>query len=258
MRKTLIALLLIPAAALAQAAPKDKAGPGGTEEGRPDPARIEKRMRMARTLGLAEALDLDTAQALKLGDALSKFDDRRQAARKQAVDAREALRKAAQPDSKATAAEVDGAIGKLLDSRAQLQAVDKDMLASVSKDLSPQQRARAALFLGRFRERIERHVMPFGPGMGHAGMGPHGPGMQHGAHGMMVGPRGGPDGGMGMMGGKGMEGCPADCPMMHHGEKGGPTGARMPMGEDRLSAWSGGAPDGASFDPPPFADEEED
>ncbi|HVO18267.1 MAG TPA: hypothetical protein VMU15_03370 [Anaeromyxobacter sp.] len=249
MRKMLIALLMIPAVALAQAAPKDKAGPDGRG---PDPARMEKmekRMRLARTLGLAEALDLDTAQALKLGETLSRFDDRRQAARKQAMDARQALRQAAQPDSKATAADVDGAISKLLDSRTQLQAIDKEMLASATKDLTPMQKARAALFLGRFRERIERHLMP-GPGMGR-GMDGRGPGMRgmHG-QGMMGGP--------GMMGGKGGGMGMEDCPMMRPGGKAGPTGAMMPPDGDRFSAWSGGSPEDAGFDPPPFADEEED
>jgi Spy/CpxP family protein refolding chaperone len=250
MRKTLIALLLVPVAALAQATPKDKAGP--------DPARMEKmekRMRLARTLGLAEALDLDTAQALKLGDTLARFDDRRQAARKQAHEAREALRTAAQPDGKATATEVDGAIARLMDSRVQLHAIDKDMLAAVTKDLTPQQRARAALFLGRFRERIERRVMPFGPGMG------RGPGSMEGGPGGMRGMRG-PGGreGHGMMGG-GMGGGPGmqDCPMTGPGGKAGPTGALFAPGGDRLSAWSGGSPgDDAGFDPPPFTDEEED
>ena len=254
MRKMLIALLMVPAVALAQATPKDKAGPQGPEGRGPDPARMEKRMRLARTLGLAEALDLDTAQALKLGEALSRFDDRRQAARKQAMEARQVLHQAAQPDSKATAAEVDGAISKLLDSRTQLQAIDKEMLAAATKDLTPLQKARAALFLGRFRERIERHLMPGGMGRGMEMRGPGMHGMRgQGGQGMMGGP-----GGQGMMGGKGGGMGMEDCPMVQPGGKAGPTGAMMRSGGDRFSAWSGGSPEDASFDPPPFADEEED
>jgi len=233
MRKILVALLLVPVAALAQGAPKDWPGPEGRG---PDPARLEKRMRLARTLGLAVALDLDPAQALKLGDAMAKFDDRRQAARKQAADAREVLRKAAQ-DDKAAAVDVDGAIGKLLDSRAQLLATDKEMLAAVTMDLTPEQKARAALFLGRFRERIERRVMSFGPaGVGHGMQGMRGSGMH----------------GTGMMG-PGTQECP-----MPPGAKPSPTGVRTPKGGDQLSARSGKALDDAEFDPPPFADEEED
>jgi hypothetical protein len=178
MRNTLVALLLLPALALADAPKKDAAA--AAVPGQPDAARAEKRMRLARTLGMAEVLDLDTAQALKLGDTLARFDDRRKAARNQAMAATDLLRDAARGSAnpRPTAAAVDGAIGKLLDARTQLQAIDREMLQAITKDLSPEQKARAALFLGRFRESIERHMWmrgmaggPGGPGHG-AGMGP--------------------------------------------------------------------------------------
>jgi hypothetical protein len=238
MRKILIALVLVPMAALAQGPAKDKAGPGPADGQRPDMEHMQKRMRLARTLGLAEALDLDTAQALKLGETLAKFDDKRKAARKQGIDAREVLRKAAQGD-KTVAGDVDGAIGRLLDSRAQLQATDKEMLAAVTKDLAPEQKARAALFLGRFRERIERHMMPFGPG---------GAGGMH--HGMMPGGMQGRGPGMG----PGMKDCP-----MQPGMKGGQTGMKMPMDRDGMMARVPDAPEDVDLDdPPPFADDLDD
>ncbi len=172
MRKILIALVVLPALALAEGAPKDKApGPGF------DPARAQKRMQLARTLGLATVLDLDTEQALKLGQTMSRFDDRRKAIRDQAHDARETLRTAA-TGGKATAAEVDGAVAKLLDLRAQSQALDKELLQAVTQSLTPQQKARAVLFLGSFRHRMDRHMMMGGPGPGHPGMMEgHGPDM---------------------------------------------------------------------------------
>lgn len=223
MRKTLIALMVLPVVALAQ-------GPNKTspQAGQQDPARAEKRMRLARTLGLAEALDLDTAQALKLGDTLAKFDERRKAARKQAGDATDVLRNAARGNGngaatapKATAADVDGAITKLLDARSQLQGIDKEMLQAITKDLSPEQKARAALFLGRFRDRIERHMwMRGGPG------GPGGPGMMR--PGMMMNGRQ-----------QGMRMGPHD-------------------GEDHLAARAPGGDDETGMeDPPPFADEDD-
>jgi len=180
MRKTLIALMVLPAMALAEA-PKDKApgaGPG------PDPARAVKRMQLARTVGLATLLDLDTEQALKLGQTMSRFDDRRRAIREQARDAREALRTAA-TGGKASAAEVDGAVAKLLELRAQSQALDKEMLQAVTQNLTPQQKARAVLFLGSFRHRMDRHMMHGdgdggGPGMMN-GHGRRGRGMGRGA-----------------------------------------------------------------------------
>lgn len=189
MRKLLIALALVPALALAEGGPKDKMG--GDAQGRPDAEKMMKRMRLARTLGLAEALNLDPAQALKLGDAMSKFDDRRKAVHQQLVEARDALRKAAR-DDKATAAEVDGAITKALDARAQLGAIDKESLAAVTKDLTPEQKARAVLFLAHFRQRIEQHLMMMHAGKGMGGDHSHmGPGMMN-HEGMMM--KGGPQG----------------------------------------------------------------
>lgn len=171
MRNTLFALLVLPALALAEGTPMDKttAAPG------PDAARVEKRLRLMRTLGLASALDLDAAQALKLGDTMAKFDARRNAIRAQARAARQTLRAAAQ-GGKATAAEVDGAIAKLLDLRAQGQALDKEMLQAVTQGLTPQQKARATLFLGSFRHGMDRHMMRGGAGPGRG----HGPGMMGG------------------------------------------------------------------------------
>jgi hypothetical protein len=198
MKKTiLVALAVLPLAAFAQTQPPQNGPPAGPgrwgRNGQPDAARVErveKRMRLARTLGLAEALDLDAPQALKLGETLSKFDERRLAAHKQMFEARQVLRRAAQGE-KIAPAEVDQAIQKAFDARGQIQAIDKESFAAVSKDLSPEKKARAVLFLGKFQNR-------FGPRGGRHGMGPGmgGPGMPGG--------RGrGPGNGMGPGGGQG-------------------------------------------------------
>jgi hypothetical protein len=166
----LAALLVLPLAAFAQgpgpgSGPGSGPGPGASGAGRgqppgpgrgmrqADPERLERRMRLARTLGLAEALDLDAPQALKLGDTLAKFDERRLAAHQQLREAHRVLRDAADAE-KPTAHEVDGAIQKALDARAQLAAIDRETLQAVSKELSPAQRARAVLFLDRFQKRF--------------------------------------------------------------------------------------------------------
>ncbi|HYD43039.1 MAG TPA: hypothetical protein VEB43_19560 [Anaeromyxobacter sp.] len=182
---SMMAMMLAPALAVAE--PRSDAAQA--QDG-PDPARAEKRMRLARTLGLAEALDLDTPAALQLGEQLARFDERRRAARKQAADAHDVLRAAAR-GGKATAAEVDGAIAKLLEARNQMQALDREMLQTVTRDLSPEKKARAALFLGTFRDRIERKAMR------HHGRGPgHGMGAGGGPRWNMRGPRQGmPPGG---------------------------------------------------------------
>jgi hypothetical protein len=198
MRKLLAVLVVLPLAALAQGrGPGPGPGPGGGQAGaqampaRGDPERMERRMRLARTLGLAEALDLEPEQALKLGQQVAKFDEKRLAVHKQMHDAHQVLRRAAQGE-KVSAGEVDQAIKTAIDARAQLQAIDRDVVATVTKDLSPEKRARAVLFLERFQGR-------FGPGMGPGMMkfrrGGRGPGM---GGGMGMGPGMGPGMGMGM------------------------------------------------------------
>jgi hypothetical protein len=209
MKKQVIAVLIaaaVPLAALAQggsSAGAPQQGPQGQGQGqwqgqgqRMDPERMAKRMRLARTLGLAEALDLDAPAALKLGESLAKFDDRRIAAHKTMRDSREVLRRAAKGE-KVAAADVDQAIQKALEARGQLQAVDRETVATVTQGLTPEKKARAVLFLSKFQRRFP------GPGgmMGPGGMGP-GRGMGPGHHGGR-GPGGGPGGGWGMGPGEG-------------------------------------------------------
>lgn len=195
MMKTLAALIaVLPIAAFAQGAGPgpghdcENCRRGGGPRSDDQVERMEKRGRLARNLGLAEALDLDTAQANKLADALAKNDEKRVVLHTQVRDARQLLRKAAQGE-KVSAAEVDAALAKVTDVRAQLNALDKEALAIVTKDLSPEKKARAALFLARFEQKM-------GPGMGGKGKG-RGMG---GGHGQGMGP--------GMGHGPGCKDCP--------------------------------------------------
>jgi hypothetical protein len=244
MRKILIAALVFPLATFAQAGQPQKQqqpppqqggaqqqppapgagpmrgpGPGGggqgrgTGPGRGDPEqveRMERRMRVARTLGLAEALDLEPAEAVKLTAQLAKSDEKRAAIHKQLADSKQTLRRAASGE-KVTAAEVDQAVQRMFAARGQLEVIDRDAAQALVKDLTPEKRARAVLFLERFGDRFGPGHGG-GPGMGGRGMRGdgmgHGMGMGHGGGGM--------GGGMGMgMGG----GCSnPDCPM--HGPNG--------------------------------------
>ena len=181
----LIAALVFPLAAFAQAGQPQKQqqppppqqggaqqgqppGPGrGMGPGRADPERMERRMRVARTLGLAEALDLEPAEAVKLNQQLAKSDEKRAAIHKQLVDANQTLRRAASGE-KVTAAEVDQAIQRMFAARGQLEAIDRDAVQSLVKDLTPDKRARAVLFL----ERFQRHFAAAGHGMAGEAWGP--------------------------------------------------------------------------------------
>jgi hypothetical protein len=114
---------------------------------------MEKRMRLARALGLAEALDLEPAQVARMDETLKGFDARRKPIlEKLRADAR-ALRGAA-ADPKATARQVDELVARTFAARGQMMALDQEMYAALGKELSPEKRARMALFFARFRERM--------------------------------------------------------------------------------------------------------
>jgi hypothetical protein len=148
-----------------------------------DPARQEKlhrRMQLALTLGLAEALQLDDAAALRVRGQIEKFTPRRMAAAQQMRDSVQVLRRSARGDQ-VTTGDVDAAITRLLDARGQMQALDREVVTTVTRDLPPEKRARAVLFLAKFHQRMMQELRPEahghrGPGSPGAGPGPMGPG----------------------------------------------------------------------------------
>jgi hypothetical protein len=208
-------LILMFAAAVPFAALAAQQGPTAGGSPRDDTARferMEKRMRIARVLGLTEALDLNESQAVKVQETMAKFDNRRKPMLLAIHDSMQVLRRAANGDQ-AAQGQVDQAVARIFDTRAQIQQVDREMYQAITQGLSPEKRARAAVFLSHFQGR-------FGMGMG--------PGMMHG-RGMMRG-RGPGGGGMGGPGGPAMgpmgmgamgdcpcadgEDCPEECQMM--------------------------------------------
>jgi hypothetical protein len=185
---------------------------------------MEKRMRLARAMGLAEALDLDEKQAEKMREVLGRFDDQRTPIMKQVHDGMEVLRKAAKGD-KASQGQVDDSVQKVFDARSRMTALDREMFQAIAKDLSPEKRARAAVFLAHFQGRFGAGMGPGmerGPGGRHEGMG-HGPG---GGHRMGPGPGGGGGMGPGPGGGGGMDFVP-----------GGGDGADQDDGPEPTMGW---------------------
>jgi len=184
MKPLLLALMLAPVASFA-AGP---GGPGGPRGPGADPAdkrdHMEKRMHIALVLGIAEALDLNEAEGLRMADRIRSFEDKRKPLRTEMADSMKVLRDAATGDQ-AALGQVDQATARLLDNRAKLAVLDKDMFAALSKDLTPQRRAQLALFLANF----QRHAKG-GPGMGMGGMG-RGRGMGRGMGPGAMGPGGG-------------------------------------------------------------------
>lgn len=185
MKKLALLLALTPALTLAAggSGPDPATGPRGMN---PEAAhRMQNRIHLALTLGLAESLDLSGAQALKLHEQIEKMAPRRTAVRQRMREAVEVLRRSAKGE-KVAAGDVDQAVTSLLDARAQLQAIDREFVTTVTKDQPPEKRARAVLFLAKFHRRV---IQGLG-GMGHHGRGMHGPeghGMRHGGHGAGTG-----------------------------------------------------------------------
>lgn len=148
-RVAVLTLALLPMAALA-ADPKAQAQAEAEQ-------RAEKHLRLARVLGLAEELELDSQQALKLDETLRKFDDRRRPLREQVRESADILERAADGDT-AALGQVEQAAQRAFDARAQLAALDREMYQSLSRDLPPQKRAKLALFMARFESRFNKKL----------------------------------------------------------------------------------------------------
>ena len=144
-----------------QQQPAAQPGIGAWDEGRGGERREEheKRMRMMLVVGMAEALSLSETDAIRLADKIKGFDDKRKPLREQMFESMKVLKAAADGDQVALG-KVDQATIAVLDLRAQMAVVDKEMFLGVSKDLTPQKRAQLALFLAKFM-----HERKMGGGM---------------------------------------------------------------------------------------------
>lgn len=144
----LAALMLIPLAAGAAEPPRKpdaKKPPADSDAWR---ERFEKRARMMRLLALSEALELGEEETLKMSRSLVQFDDRRRQLRKEIEEAKETLRQAAEGDAKAFD-KVEPAAKRILDNKAALEGLEREMYTALAKDLTPQRRAKLALYVAR-------------------------------------------------------------------------------------------------------------
>ena len=140
MKKLVLAVLTM--SSLSFAAPPPAAGDDRKAE-------LGKKMHLMLVLGVADALGLNEAEALKMSDKLKGFEEKRRPTREAMGEALKTLKAASEGDATA-AASVDAAVQKLFEGRQQMAALDKEMFAGLSKDLSPQKRAQLAVFLARF------------------------------------------------------------------------------------------------------------
>jgi len=111
--------------------------------------RNQARMRMMRLVGLAEALGLDEAQALRIHETMRPFDERRGALEVENAGLAKLVKQAADGDAGALG-QVDQALQRMFDNRAEIQQINRQMLEAAGKQLSARQRAQMAVFFASF------------------------------------------------------------------------------------------------------------
>jgi hypothetical protein len=139
----------------------DARGPGAAA-GKPGPidadalrTRIEKKIRLFRLMELTDALDLPEPDAVRINEAMGRFDDRRRPLQKELGEQMKLIRRAAEGDPEALRG-LDAATVRAFDLRAQIAQVNRELFQTVGKDLQPQKRARFALFLGQFDKKVQK------------------------------------------------------------------------------------------------------
>jgi hypothetical protein len=164
MKTKLMLSMVVLGAVTAFAAPPGKGlgpGPGaGDREGRREERREERmenrerEVRLMYVVAISEALELNDADALKLADKLKGVEDKRRPLRQQMGEAMKSLRDAADGEQ-AALGQVDVNVQKVLDGRAQMAAMDKELFSTLAQGLSPQMRAKLALVLARLQHEMK-------------------------------------------------------------------------------------------------------
>lgn len=151
MKKLLLSVVVM-SSALAFAGPP-KGGPGKWAAMEPEERaeRREERAKAARMMllvSVVEALELNDAQALKLAEKLKVLDEKRRPVREGMGEAMRQVKAASDGDSAALAA-IDANVQKVLDGRAQLALLDKELYLSLAEGQTPQKKAKLAVVLAK-------------------------------------------------------------------------------------------------------------
>ena len=135
--------------ALLMAATGFAQGPGPQGQGAGPPReKFERRQRMIRVIQISEDLHFTDAESLKLNEQLTHFDVRRLPLQRELTQQVQLLRRAAQGDA-STFAQVDTALTRAQQLKAQIQGVDVELFTALSKGMTPQKKAQLALTLAR-------------------------------------------------------------------------------------------------------------
>lgn len=125
---------------------------GDNEESSEDRGR---KAHMMAVVGIAEALGLNETDALKMSEKLKTFETKRRPLREGMREAMKGLHAATEGDATALA-QVDANVQKVLDGRAQLATIDKEMFTTLAQGQSPEKRAKLALFMARFGSEMHK------------------------------------------------------------------------------------------------------
>lgn len=149
MKKLLLVSMMV-LSSVALAGPKN--GPAKWDgDGEDRAERQEERARKARMVllvAVAEALELNEAQALKLSEKIKVLDEKRRPVREAMHEAMRAVKAASDGDAAALAA-LDQNVQRVLDGRVQMAQLDKELFASLSEGQSPQKKAKLAIVLAK-------------------------------------------------------------------------------------------------------------
>jgi hypothetical protein len=109
------------------------------------------RQRLMKVVGLAEALELNEIQALRMADVMRRYDERKAPLQVQNAELAKVIKRASEGDS-AAVGQVDRAIQTISDNRVQVQQLDREMMDELGRNLSPQQRAKLMIFFVNFAD----------------------------------------------------------------------------------------------------------
>ena len=155
--KLLLSMMVFGALSAFAAPPADKTGPakwGGGADPERRAERMEERSREARLMyvvAISEALDLTEPEAIKLSEKIKAVEEKRRPLRQAMGEAMKSLKDAADGDA-AALPQVDANVQKVLDGRAQMAAMDKELFTTLAQGYAPQKRAKLALVLARLHQ----------------------------------------------------------------------------------------------------------
>jgi hypothetical protein len=156
MQRLLLSTMLL--SSLALAGPKNNPAKWDAMDPEDRAEKHEERARQARMMllvSVAEALELNEAQALKLSDKLKVIDDKRRPVRETMGEAMRQVKAAAEGDA-AAAVNVDQNVQKILDGRVQMAQLDKELYATLAEGQTPQKKAKLAVVLAKVGEEMRR------------------------------------------------------------------------------------------------------